>query len=157
MNEIIKMVHFVNHVCDDDCETCDIKCNYYEIAKQLYDAGCRYQGIEEAKAEIEILKIQNKSLEIAFDRLEAENERLAERLKQVLLSIDTVKEMNAMRNIDEQRKQAVKEFAEKLKSGLGNCTGCYIPNCFESMTVDFAYSEKDLLKLICKLLKEYEK
>lgn len=45
MNEIIKMVHFVNHVCDDDCETCDIKCNYYEIAKQLYDAGYRHQGI----------------------------------------------------------------------------------------------------------------
>ena len=38
-----------------------------------------------------------------------------ERLKQVLLSIDTVKEMNAMCNIDEQRKQAVKEFVEKLK------------------------------------------
>ena len=37
------MVQFVNHVCDDDCETCDIKCNYYEIVKQLYDAGYRLQ------------------------------------------------------------------------------------------------------------------
>lgn len=45
MNEIIKMTKFVNHVCDDDCETCDIKCNYYEIAKQLYDAGYRRQDI----------------------------------------------------------------------------------------------------------------
>ena len=53
--------------------------------------------------------------------------------------------------------QAVKDFAEKLKSGLENCTGCYIPNCFESPTDEFAYSEKDLLKLIYELLKEYEK
>ena len=53
--------------------------------------------------------------------------------------------------------QAVKEFAEKLKSGLENCTGCYIPDCFESPTDEFAYSEKDLLKLIYELLKEYEK
>ena len=83
--------------------------------KQLYDAGYRRQGIEETEAEIKILKIQNKNLEIAFDRLEAENELLAERLKQVLLSIDTVKEMNAMCNINEQKKQAVKTFAEKLK------------------------------------------
>lgn len=143
MNEIIKMVHFVNHVCDDDCETCDIKCNYYEIAKQLYDAGYRYQGIEEVNAEIEILKIQNKNLGIAFDRLEAENERLTERLKQVLLSIDTVKEMNAMCNIDAQRKQAVKEFAEKLKN-----------NCVYSVILELKYTTE---KRIDKLLKEYEK
>ena len=70
------------------------------------------KGIEETKAEIEILKIQNKNLGIAFDRLESENERLTERLKQVLLSIDTVKEMNAMCNIDDHRNQAVKEFKE---------------------------------------------
>jgi hypothetical protein len=58
--------------------------------------------------------------------------------------------------LKQYKSQAVREFVEKLKSGLGNCTGCYIPNCFESMTVEFAYSEKDLLKLICKLLKDYE-
>lgn len=36
------------------------------------------------------------------ERLEAENARLTEKLKQVLLAVDTVKEMNAMCNIDEQ-------------------------------------------------------
>ena len=59
--------------------------------------------------------------------------------------------------LKQYKAQAVKEFAEKLKSGLGNCTGCYIPDCFESPTDEFAYSEKDLLKLICELLKEDEK
>ena len=98
------------------------------------------KGIEEAEAEIEILKIQNKNLGIAFDRLEAQNERLTERLKQVLLSIDTVKEMNAMCNIDEQKKQAVKEFAEKVKGKLqdfgdGGEKGAYI-------------TEKDINKLL---------
>lgn len=57
-----------------------------------------------------------------------------------MLSIDTVKEMNAMCNIDEQRKQAVKEFAEKLKN---------------------MYVDKNLLfdgyfKIIDALLKDYE-
>lgn len=46
MNEIVKMTKFVNHVCDDNCETCGIKCNYYEIAKQFYDAGYRRQDID---------------------------------------------------------------------------------------------------------------
>lgn len=46
MNEITKLTHFVNHLCNDNCETCDIKCNYYEIVKQLYDAGYRLQSID---------------------------------------------------------------------------------------------------------------
>lgn len=97
----------------EECAKCDFKngqCNSYRHAEALYNAGYRktftsefasdtqkaykegyIKGIEETEAEIEILKIQNKNLGIAFDRLESENERLTERLKQVLLSIDTVK------------------------------------------------------------------
>lgn len=161
----------IKDICKLICATCAefdgcaINCKAHrDTAEALYNAGYRktftsdlasdtqkaykdgyIKGIEEAEAEIEILKIQNKNLGIAFDRLEAENERLTERLKQVLLSIDTVKEMNAMCNIDEQRKQAVKEFAEKVKGKLqdfgdGGEKGAYI-------------TEKD----INKLLKEYEK
>ena len=103
------------------------------------------KGIEETKSEIEILKIQNKNLEIAFDHLEAENERLTERLKQVLSSIDTVKEMNAMCNIDEQRKQAVKEFAEWIKDNITD-----IPFCNQK-----AYNV--FCDMVNKKLKEYEK
>lgn len=55
-----------------------------------------------------------------IERLQAENERLTERLKQVLLSINTVKEMNDMCNIDDQRKQAVKEFADEIKDYINN-------------------------------------
>lgn len=117
-----------------------------EIAEALYNAG--YRKVADTEAEIEILKIQNKNLGIAFDRLEAENERLTERLKQVLLSIDTVKEMNAMCNIDEQRKQAVKEFAEKLKRKAFN----------KDMFNDWAGATYVVLvREIDKLLKEYEK
>ena len=53
-------------------------------------------------------------------QLKADNSRLTAKLGQVLLSIDTVKEMNAMCNIDEQRKRVVKEFAEKVKEKLSN-------------------------------------
>ena len=137
------------------------------IAEALYNAGYRktftsgfasdtqkaykegyIKGNEETEAEIEILKIQNKNLGIAFDRLEAENERLTEMLKQVLLSIDTVKEMNAMCNIYDHRKQAVKEFAEKLKKKVHN----YYPS------IDCYCTSKHviLVKDIDELLKEYE-
>lgn len=78
------------------------------------------EKIKKLQADNEILSIQNKNLEIAFDRLEVKNERLSEKLKQVLLSIDTVKEMNAMCNIDEHRGQAVKEFAEKIKGYIND-------------------------------------
>lgn len=137
-----------------------------EIAEALYNAGYRKtftsdfasdtqkaykegyeKGIEETEAEIEILKIQNKNLGIASDRLEAENERLTERLKQVLLSIDTVKEMNAMCNIYEQRKQAVKEFAEELKKRS------YCDNVFK----DSKWHRYVFVEDIDELLKEYEK
>ena len=79
--------------------------------------------------------------------MEAENERLTERLKQVLLNVDTVKEMNAMCNIDEQRKQAVKEFAEKLKRKAFN----------KDMFNDWAGATYVVrVREIDKLLKEYE-
>ena len=107
----------------DICANIDTQhCLYKEYAERLIESG--YGKVSEYEAEIEILKIQNKNLGIAFDRLEAENERLTERLKQILLSIDTVKEMNAMCNIDEQRKQAVKQaqidVLNKAKKRLDN-------------------------------------
>lgn len=65
--------------------------------------------------------------------------------------------------IEKAKAQAVKEFAEKLKNGLSNCCGYCIPDCFESPTDcfesqvdDFAYSKKDLLRLIDKILIQYE-
>lgn len=55
---------------------------------------------------------------------ESEIERLRAKLQQVLLSVDTVKEMNTMATIEEHRKQAVKEFAEKLKKRITNTMYC---------------------------------
>lgn len=97
-------------------------------AEALYNAGYRkvpYRAVDEitrltnVEAELQELNMkyynEAKDLRRELAKAEAENERLSEKLKQVLLSIDTVKEMNAMCNIDEHRKQAVKEFAERLK------------------------------------------
>lgn len=45
------------------------------------------------------------------------------------------------------KKQAVKEYAEKLKERLcEECSGCYIPNCFETPTDEFAYNAKEVEK-----------
>lgn len=128
-----------------------------KTAEALYNAG--YGNVSEYKAERELLgsqikvlkqRLNNKCIEVynlnrdytnSFERLKAqerelmqlkaENARLTGRLGQVLLAVDTVKEMNAMCDIDEQRKQAVKEFSEKLKDKLhdfgdGGEKGAYI-------------------------------
>ena len=66
------------------------------------------------------LKLDARSLiieqEKEIERLKAENVRLTTKLGQVLLSIDTVKEMNAMCNIEEQVKQAKIDVLNRLKS-----------------------------------------
>lgn len=56
-----------------------------------------------------------KSQQQEIERLKAENVRLTTKLGQVLLSIDTVKEMNTMCSIDEQRKQAKIDVLNELK------------------------------------------
>ena len=53
-------------------------------------------------------------------QLKDENIRLRGKLAQVLLAVDTVKEMNAMCDIDDQRKQAVKEFADRIKDYINS-------------------------------------
>lgn len=75
--------------------------------------------------------------------LQAENESLKNKLTRVLLSVDTVKEMNMMVTIDERKKQAVKEFAEKLKAKAfqGYQVGMYI---VDTKTID--ETAKEFLK-----------
>lgn len=53
-----------------------------------------------------------------IEKLKNENARLTARLGQVLLSIDTVKEMNAMCNIEEQVKQAKIDVLNELKKKI---------------------------------------
>lgn len=76
---------------------------------------------------------------------EKEIEQLTEKLGQVLLSIDTVKEMNTMCSIDEQRKRAVQDFAEKLKEKA--LLHCRTINCYECKFIETTIDE---------LLEEYK-
>lgn len=96
-NEEIKkgLTLCVDSICDD-CPYCDTKNCYNQIKTEA-----RELIIEQEK-------------EIA--QLKTENVRLAAKLGQVLLSINTVKEMVAMCNIYKQQKDAVQDFVEKAKS-----------------------------------------
>ena len=120
------------------------------IAEALYNAG--YRKVSDSEAELQELNIkyynEAKDLRRQLADTEAENKRLTEELRQVLLSIDTVKEMNTMCNIDEQRKQAVKEFAEKLKMKTHNYYPSIDSYCISKKAV--------LVSEIDELLKEYE-
>lgn len=119
-----------------------------EIAEALYNAGYR----KESDIETELQKLYIvKDLRHQLADTEAKNKRLSEKLGQILLSIDTVKEMNAMCNIDEQRKQAVKEFAEKLQKELP-CRDYTFNGITYSMVLT-----SNVKYFIDKLLKEYEK
>ena len=53
-----------------------------------------------------------------IEKLKSENIRLTTKLGQVLLSIDTVKEMNTMCSIYEQRKQAKTDVLNELKKKI---------------------------------------
>lgn len=86
-------------------------------------------------------KIEQMAFEI--EKLKNDNARLTAKLGQVLLSIDTVKEMNAMCNIEEQRKRAVQDFVVKLKE---KCKGIGL----------YEYSFENIIPFIKELLKEYE-
>lgn len=144
-----------------------------DLAEALYNAG--YGNVSEYRTERELLgsqikvlkqRLNNKYIEVdnlnrdyhnSFERLKAqereierlkdENIRLRGKLAQVPLSINTAKEMNAMCDIDDQIKRAVKEFAEKLKMKAFD----------KDMFNDWAGATYVVLvREIDELLKEYE-
>lgn len=84
----------VDSICDD-CPYADTKDCYNQIKLDAREL---------------IIKQENE-----IEKLKAENIRLTTKLGQVLLSIDTVKEMNTMCRIDEQRKQAKIDVLNELK------------------------------------------
>ena len=141
----------------EECAKCDFKegrCNAYRQAKALYDAGYRKASDGALKLLLEApydelqkfcIKYYNEAKDLRQEvvELKVDNEHLTNKLRYVLLSIDTAKEMNAMRNIDEHRKQAVKEFAEKLKKRTILYSGINVK--YEAITAD----------IIDELLKEY--
>lgn len=81
------------------CINCPYADNYSDCTNRLKD-----------DARSLIIKQEKK-----IEKLKNENVRLAAKLGQVLLSIDTVKEMNTMCSIDEQRKQAKIDVLNELK------------------------------------------
>lgn len=82
----------------DDCDDCP-----YDVVRSCIDR------LKLDACEL-IIEQENE-----IEKLKAENVRLTTKLGQVLLSIDTVKEMNTMCSIDEQRKQAKIDVLNELK------------------------------------------
>lgn len=91
--------------CNSDFKTACRNCSYL-TRPRCNDTLC--------KDALNLITEQEKEIE----RLKNENARLTAKLGQVLLSIDTVKEMNTMCNIDEQIKQAKIDVLNKLKDKM---------------------------------------
>ena len=129
-NEEIKkgLTLCVDSICDE--------CPYYDTK------DCFNQIKSDARS-----LITEQEQEIA--QLKHENVRLAAKLGQVLLSIDTIKEMNTMCNIYKQQKDAVQDFAEKAKARS---------EMFLVAKGDGVYDEKPYVSVekIDELLKEIE-
>lgn len=87
----------VDSICDD-CPYADTKDCYNQIKLDAREL---------------IIKQENE-----IEKLKVENIRLTTKLGQVLLSIDTVKEMNTMCSIDEQVKQAKIDVLNELKDKM---------------------------------------
>lgn len=123
----------VDSICDD-CPYADTKDCYNQIKLDARDLVIKQESeIERLHQEVrdtdkmarniieqykngynkafERLKAQQQEI----DRLKADNARLTTKLGQVLLSIDTVKEMNIMCNIAAQVKQAKIDVLNELK------------------------------------------
>lgn len=140
IEDIIKILLDASKKCFDvDCDCCEKQyekdCAQYSKAKALVQAG--YGDVSEYKAEIERLKAENKK---DFENFVKVNDELLK--ANIKLSVD--------------KKQAQIDVLNRLKEKLEDCTGCYIPDCFESPTDNFAYDEKEVKKYIDELIKEVE-
>ena len=159
--------------------------NKYDIKKALKFCadsndcdGCPYDVVRSCSDRLkldarELIAEQEKEIE----RLKDEDTRLTEKLKQVLLAVDTVKEMTAMCNIDKQNAEIerLKAENEQLKVKLEAKLTCDFVKARQNYAMqDFAGKLKDKLfsvfgKTMCsdldteditdiidELLKEYE-
>lgn len=120
----------VDSICDD-CPYADTKDCYNQIKLDARDL------IIKQESEIEKLK--------------AENIRLTTKLGQVLLSIDTVKEMNTMCSIDEQRKQAKIDVLNKLRERVETAIDTYF-----KLDGGGYYLAEDAIDDIDELIREVE-
>lgn len=96
-------------ICCDAAQSCT-GCPILELEKRN-GRGCKYNMFTSV---FDLITEQEKEIE----RLKVENARLTTKLGQVLLAVDTVKEMNAMCNIEEQVKQAKIDVLNELKDKM---------------------------------------
>lgn len=89
----------------------------------------------------------NELMKNAFNLI-TEQEQEIDRLLDRLMQVQNEAYKAYQRQFAEQFNQAKIEVLESLANRLDECSGCYMPNEFESPTDEFAYAEKEVRKLI---------
>ena len=114
---------------------------------ELYCANKAFKKVRE----------ENQQFKDRINELERENARLANRITcQVTIPDDKLEEIKkeCLERVEIAKEKLLKQFAERLKEKLENCSGCYIPDCFESPTNEFAYSAIEVSNAIDETLEE---
>ena len=144
--------------------------NKYDIKKALKFCAdsndcddCPYDVVRSCSDRLkldarELIAEQEKEIE----RLKDEDTRLTEKLKQVLLAVDTVKEMTAMCKIDEQNAEIerLEEENEELKAKLNARLTCdFVKTAQKHAVQDFAekVKAKSYVNDYCREVVEIEK
>lgn len=102
----------------DGDEVCSVG-DYYavQLAEKLYNEGYRkIDGDDYVSREWHDEQVLHAESEI--ERLKDEKKQLNARLVKVLLSIDTLNEINIIANAEKLAKQAVKKFAKELRNRI---------------------------------------
>ena len=128
--------------------------------------------INELESEKEMLNSRHRNLKINYNKTweqYREYEVETQQLKDQIAELENGKEQTMKMWLEDRKGmfwdgvgegelkgyKQLKQFAERLKEKIQNCSGCYIPDCFESPTNEFAYSEIEVNKAIDETLKEF--
>ena len=161
--------HCVIHDCSDSCifsEKHPFACltemhkQLLTLINELEEENERLKGYRKNYSRtLARLKSENQQLKDRIAELEKENERLANRITcRVTIPDDKLEEIKkeCLERVEVAKDKLLNQFAERLKEKIENCSGCYIPDCFESPTNEFAYSAIEVSNAIDETLNEFD-
>lgn len=154
------------HICGAYRNDGGRDCYVLEKSERLYDAGCRLyatggivQGFD-LVGEHDFVVPKN----VTFPKVDVEKmdaidilceKKDGDTIFKATIDFEKWYKKECESNGKLIREETAKEILQKLKAKIWQCKGCYMPDCFESPTNDFAFAEDEVKKVFDELAKEY--